>query len=94
MMGLEVRQSVLRSAVKHSSQLVMFLTGSEILGVEELLDDYTGRFYTLSNTAHYPTKLSNDPATGKLETLICSCSHRQTCTQCERHVQAIIDDAR
>ena len=86
MMGVEVRQSVLRYALIHSSQLVMFLTGSEIVGVEQLLDDYAGRSYTLSNAAHYPTKLLNAPPTRRLETMTCTCSHRHACEVCQRRV--------
>ena len=88
MMGVEVRQAVLKYAIDHSTQLVMFLTGSETLGVENLLDDFAGKAYTLSNAAHYPTKLINRPATDRLETLVCSCNHRQVCSLCQRRVTA------
>lgn len=93
MMGVEVRQAVLRYAAMHSSQLVMFLTGSEIMGVEDLLDEYAGRSYTLSNAAHYPTKLLNDPGTPKMETLVCDCGHRQTCNLCKRRIGTIAEEA-
>ncbi len=86
MMGVEVREAVLRYAAAHSSQLVMFLTGSEIMGVEELLDEYAGKSYTFSNAAHYPTKLLNDPGTSHMETLVCACNHRQRCDLCRRRV--------
>lgn len=86
MMGVEVRQAVLRYATEHSSQLVMFLTGSEVMGVEALLDEYAGKSYTFSNAAHYPTKLLNDPGTTRMETLVCSCNHRQVCDLCRRRV--------
>lgn len=89
MMGVEVRQAVLRYAAVHSSQLVMFLTGSEITGVEDLLDEFAGKFYTFSNAAHYPTKLLNDPGTSRMETLVCSCNHRQTCDLCRRRVGVV-----
>ena len=88
MMGVEVRQAVLKYAALHSSQLVMFLTGSEILGVEELLDEYAGRVYTFTNAAHYPTKLVNDPGTDRIKTLVCDCNHRQTCDLCRRKTSA------
>ena len=84
MMGVEVRQAVLKYAAVHSTQLVMFLTGSEVLGVEDLLDQFAGRVYTFSNAAHYPTKLLNDPGTGRTETLVCDCNHRQACDLCRR----------
>lgn len=88
MMGVEVRRAVLRYAAMHSNQLVMFLTGSEILGVEDLLDEYAGRVYTFTNATHYPTKLLNDPGTERTETLVCGCNHRQSCDLCRRRVSA------
>lgn len=91
MMGVEVRQAVLRYAAEHSSQLVMFLTGSEIVGVEELLDEVVGRSYTFSNAAHYPTKLLNEPKTSHMETLVCGCSHRQVCDLCRRRVGLVAE---
>lgn len=91
MMGVEVRQAVLRYATAHSSQLVMFLTGSEIMGVEDLLDEYVGKSYTFSNTAHYPTKLLNDPGSSRMETLVCSCSHRQSCDLCRRRIATVLE---
>lgn len=96
MMGVEVRQAVLRYAALHSSQLIMFLTGSEVLGVEDLLDQFAGRVYTFSNAAHYPTKLLNDPGTDRMETLVCDCNHRQSCDLCARRTtitQGAFEDA-
>lgn len=84
MMGVEVRQAVLKYAAENSSQLIMFLTGSEILGVENLIDKYAGRVYTFTNSAHYPTKLLNDPMTDRIETLVCNCDHRHSCELCRR----------
>lgn len=84
MMGIEVRQAVLKYAAENSSQLIMFLTGSEILGVENLIDEYAGRVYTFTNSAHYPSKLVNDPMTDRIETLVCNCDHRHTCQLCRR----------
>lgn len=86
MMGVEVRRAVLRYAAMQSSQLILFLTGSETMGVEDLLDDLTGKAYTFTNAAHYPTKLVNDPGTSRMETLVCMCTHRQTCDMCRRRV--------
>lgn len=91
MMGVEVRQAVLRYAAMHSSQLIMFLTGSEVMGVEDLLDEFSGRSYTFTNAAHYPTKLLNDPGTTRMETLVCSCTHRQHCDLCRRRVSMMTE---
>ncbi len=89
MMGTEVRQAVVSYAATHSSQLIMFLTGSEIVGVEDLLDRYAGESFTFTNSAHYPTKLINDPGTGRMETLVCRCNHRQSCELCKRRVGSL-----
>ncbi|KJF16152.1 AAA family ATPase [Acidithrix ferrooxidans] len=89
MMGTEVRQAVVRYAATHASQLIMFLTGSEIVGVEDLLDQYAGESITFTNSAHFPTKLVNDPRTGRMETLVCRCNHRQRCELCKRRVGSL-----
>ncbi len=79
-----VRRSLLEYAAENSTQLVMFLTGSEIQGVEDILDQYAGRTYTMTFTDHYPRQLVNDPATGRLETLLCDCDYHSFCRVCER----------
>ena len=79
-----VRRSMLEYAAENSTQLVMFLTGSEVRGVEDILDRYAGRTYTMTFTDHYPKQLVNDPATGRLETLLCDCDHYSSCRVCER----------
>ena len=79
-----VRRSLLEYAAENSTQLVMFLTGSEVQGVEDILDRYAGRTYTMTFTDHYPKQLVNDPATGRLETLLCDCDYYSFCRVCER----------
>ena len=79
-----VRRSLLEYAAKNSPQLVMFLTESEVRGVEDILDRHAGRIYTMTFTDHYPKQLVNDPATGRLETLLCNCDYRSSCRLCER----------
>ena len=79
-----VRRSLLEYAAENSTQLVMFLTGSEVQGVEDILDRYSGRTYTMTFTDHYPKQLVNDPATGRLETLLCDCDYYSSCRVCER----------
>ncbi len=81
-----VRRSLLEYAAENSTQLVMFLTGSEVQGVEDILDRYAGRAYTMTFTEHYPKQLVNDPGTGRLETLLCDCNYRSSCRICERKV--------
>jgi DNA sulfur modification protein DndD len=79
-----VRRAVLQYAAMHSSQLVLLLTNSEIAGAEDILDKYTGRVYTLTNSDHYPARLKNDPGTGRIETLVCECDYYSSCQICER----------
>lgn len=80
----EVRRSIFEVAATTASQLVLFLTRDEITGIEDLIDRYAGVELTMTNTAHYPAMLEHDPGTGRLEVLVCHCSHRQTCHVCAR----------
>ena len=82
-----VRRSLLEYAAENSTQLVMFLTGSEAQGVEDILDRYAGRTYTMTFTDHYPKQLVNDPATGRLETLLCDCDYYSSCRVCQRRAR-------
>lgn len=82
-----VRRSLLEYAAKNSTQLVMFLTGSEVQGVEDILDQFAGRAYTMTFTDHYPNQLVNDPETGRLETLVCNCDYHLSCQICERKIR-------
>lgn len=58
------------------TQVVLLLTPSEIKDVEAELD-HAGRFYTLVPTTQLP-----DRKTEEAQTLVCSCTHRDTCAQC------------
>jgi DNA sulfur modification protein DndD len=84
MMSGYVKREVLRLAAEQSSQLILFLTHSEIAGCEDILDQRAGRIYTLTNPAHYPKILVNDPGTNDIGVLLCDCDHRDHCDQCER----------
>jgi DNA sulfur modification protein DndD len=88
MMSGLVKQSVLRTAITHCTQLVLFLTRSEIRDCEQLLDKYAGVVITLSNSAHYPRMLVNDPGRDFRTVLRCDCNHRQYCRVCERLTDA------
>ena len=79
-----VKRSILRTAVRESSQLILFLTHDEIAGTEEILNESAGTVYTLTNPAHYPKMLINDPGTTELKVLRCECNHRSVCSLCER----------
>ena len=86
MMSGYVKRSVLRTAIRESHQLVMFLTRSEIEDCEEILDAAAGRVITLTNSAHYPTMLKHDPQVSFGMILRCECNHRSRgCRLCERH---------
>jgi len=84
MMSGYVKQSVLKTAIRESSQLILFLTRSEIADCEEILDEEAGRVITLTNSAHYPRMLVNDPQVKERMTLRCECNHRRECSLCKR----------
>lgn len=84
MMSGYVKQAVLQLAARQSSQLILFLTHSEIAGCEDILDQYAGQIFTLTNPAHYPKILINNPNTDDARVLLCGCNHRQSCEVCER----------
>jgi DNA sulfur modification protein DndD len=84
MMSGYVKQAVLQLASRQSSQLILFLTHSEIAGCEDILDERAGRVYTLTNPAHYPKILINDPGVNDTRVLLCGCDHRRHCDICER----------
>jgi len=86
MMSGYVKRSVLRTAIRESSQLVLFLTRSEISDCEEILDQEAGRVITLTNPVHYPRMLVNDPPVSERTVLRCDCDHRQECSLCQRRL--------
>ena len=84
MMSGYVRRAVLKTAIRESSQLILFLTRSEIADCERILDAEAGRVITLTNTAHYPKILVNNPQVKEKKALQCECDHRRECEICER----------
>ena len=86
MMSGYVKRSVLKTAIRESSQLVLFLTRAEIADCEEILDAEAGRVITLTNPAHYPRMLVNDPQVRERKVLQCDCDHREECRLCQRQV--------
>ncbi|TAK44083.1 MAG: hypothetical protein EPO27_13390 [Betaproteobacteria bacterium] len=79
-----VKRSLLRTAIRESAQLVLFLTHDEISGCEEIIDDTAGAVCTLTNPAHYPKMLVNDPGVAERKVLWCACTHRRECSRCQR----------
>ena len=83
-----IRRSILRTAIRESKQLILFLTHDEIHGCEDIIDDATSVVYTLTNPAHYPVMLVNDPGVYERKVLRCSCNHRNTCELCQRRLNS------
>ena len=86
-----VKQSILRTAVRESEQLILFLTHDEINGCEEIIDEAAGVIFTLTNPAHYPRMLINDPEVVERKVLRCSCDHRNTCKLCQRRLNSEVE---
>ena len=83
-----VKRSILRTAVRESAQLILFLTHDEIAGCEDIIDESAGVVFTLTNPAHYPKMLVNDPGVTERKVLRCACNHRGECRYCLRHTDA------
>ena len=83
-----VKRSILRTAIRESTQLILFLTHDEIAGCEDIIDEEAGIVYTLTNPAHYPKMLVNDPGVAERKALRCECDHRNDCKLCQRRVDA------
>ena len=88
-----VKRSVLNTAVEESSQLILFLTRSEIMECEDILDSKAGAVITLTNPRHYPIMLENEPEVDERTILTCTCNHRQDCDQCRRRPSERIAEA-
>ena len=86
-----VKRSILRTAVRESTQLILFLTQDEIAGCEEIIDKAGGVVFTLTNPAHYPKILVNDPGVGDRKVLRCGCNHKEDCQLCQRHSDAQVE---
>ena len=84
MMSGFVKQSVLSQVIREGTQPILFLTHDEIKGVESLIDRYAGSVYTLTNPAHYPTMLKNEPLAETAGIVRCECNHLSVCSVCER----------
>jgi DNA sulfur modification protein DndD len=91
MMSGYVKQAVLQLASQHSTQLILFLTHDEIAGCEKILNERAGKIYTLTNPAHYPKILINDPGVDDIRVLLCDCNHLRHCQICERRPTMNLD---
>ena len=86
-----VKHSILRTAVRESTQLILFLTHDEIAGCEEIIDESAGLVFTLTNPVHYPRMLVNDPGVAERRVVRCECDHRSDCQLCLRHEDVQIE---
>lgn len=84
MMSGYVKSEVVRVAAAASSQLILLLTHDEIQGTEDILDERAGVVVTMTNPAHYPKILKNDPGTTDAKVILCGCDHKSSCEICER----------
>ena len=89
MMSGYVKSSVLKTAIRESSQLVLLLTRSEIADCEDILDAEAGKVFTLTNPAHYPFILEHEPKETVATVLRCECDHRGQCRTCQRRVDTM-----
>ena len=90
MMTGYVKRAVLKTVIRESKQLILFLTRSEISECEDILDKKAGTVITLTNPTHYPKILLNDPGTTKRSIIRCSCDHRSECQICARRTDAVV----
>ena len=89
-----VRRSILETAIQESTQLVLLLTHDEVAGCEPIIEGAAGKVVTLTNTAHYPGILVNDPGVEGRQVIRCSCSDLGECPTCRRYVSRPGNDAR
>jgi DNA sulfur modification protein DndD len=88
MMSGFVKTEVVKTASDNSAQLVLFLTHDEIHGCEDILDERADLGLTITNPAHYPKILKNDPGTTEVKVLTCGCNHRGSCVLCDRYASS------
>ncbi len=91
MMDGFVKRSVLKTAIQESSQLILFLTRSEIKDCEDIIEDKTGCIITITNTAHYPKILVNDPNINEPKAIRCPCKDLGECQICMRRTDVEIE---
>ncbi len=91
MMDGFVKRSVLKTAVKESSQLILFLTRSEIKDCEDIIADEAEHVITITNSAHYPNILVNDPHINEPQALRCPCADLGECKMCKRRTDVEVE---
>ena len=88
MMDGFVKSSVLKIAIEKSSQLILLLTRSEIRDCEEIIKSKAGHIITITNSAHYPNILVNDPYIKETQAFRCECKDLGECERCKRRTDA------
>ena len=88
MMDGFVKRSVLKTAIQESSQLILFLTRSEIKDCEDIITEMAGQITTVTNSAHYPIILANDPHIKEPQALRCVCQDLGECKLCKRRTDS------
>ena len=91
MMDGFVKRSVLKTAIQESSQLILFLTRSEIKDCEDIIADKAGCVITITNSAHYPNILVNDPHINEPQALRCECKDLGECKICKRRTDVEVE---
>ena len=91
MMDGFVKRSVLKTAIQESSQLILFLTRSEIKDCEDIISDKAGRIITITNSAHYPNILVNNPHINEPQALRCECQNLGDCKICKRRTDVEVE---
>jgi DNA sulfur modification protein DndD len=84
MMSGFVKTEVVKISSDKSAQLILLLTHDEIKGCEDILSERAAKGCTLTNPAHYPIILKNDPKIKEARVISCDCDHNSTCTLCDR----------
>ncbi len=80
-----IRRALLENTLTNSQQIVLFLTRDEIKGVEDILDQYAGLNYTLTNTQNAIHAKDPSFAEGRpMEIILCRCKHDTSCHICAR----------
>ena len=91
MMDGFVKRSVLKTTVQESSQLILFLTRSEIKDCEDIIENKAGCVITVTNSAHYPNILVNDPHINEPQALRCECKDLGECKICKRRTDIEVE---
>jgi DNA sulfur modification protein DndD len=80
----ELKRLMLEYTALNTKQAILFLTSSEIAGVEDVIRKYTDKYWTLTHADHYPRELINKPPVSTKSAYICACDIQSSCVLCAR----------